>query len=487
MKFSAFIVCLFLLASCAYRNLEGSVKPVYFSTDSVVFADTMLSIQRVGYQNVMGLSFPCLEVVDLRPGEEVKTFIARPTYVEKENVEFLVYPGEHIRISADVSNQYLPAFSTVKKNKVRDRELLMLKTFQELEKKPKMPYRRDPNLLIDYNFQTILDLEKSVQAQVAPAERSSQLLFDSLCTVYHVSRKFRKLTKDYVHNRYDITILGLYQTYRDTLLAHNVYQDKIRALLPLVNGVTKTSEFNSNLARNTSGIYTYMFPDMGIRNMVTTYGGLQSCFDSIIANFNGVARDYLLSRLMFRAYTQSFTIPSDLQKTCRQYSMNKEYRKIIDRAARNNSRAQADYPALPNELLMADGKTKVKLEDVLARSKGRYVVVDLWASWCGPCMEEMPAWQALKKNYSADEIAFLSVSLDKSYLAWKSQLRQSQSDTLSNYFLIHPTNSALTKQIGLTEIPRYLLYDRNGDLVNSDAPRPSDPGLKKMLDKLLLK
>jgi len=223
MKFWLHILCLPLLSSCAYHSLEGRVKPVYFSTDSVVFTDTMVVTQRVAYLGFMGLAFPCLETVDLRNGEEVKTFISRPTLIQKEDVEFLVYPGEHIYISADASNQYSPSFSTAKKNKLRDSELSLLKTFRQIEKRPKMPYRSDVNLLLNYNFQTILDLEKTIKAQIAPAERASQILFDSLCAAYHVSPKFKKLTKDYVHNRYDMVVLSHYLTYRDTLTAHDVY------------------------------------------------------------------------------------------------------------------------------------------------------------------------------------------------------------------------------------------------------------------------
>ncbi len=486
MKLLAYILILLQLSSCAYRTLEGRVQPVYFSADSVVFSDTILSKQTVLYQNLKGLSYPCVEGVDLLQGEEVKTFISKPTIVRKENVEFLVYPREHILITADASKQYIPIFSTSSQNKVRDRELMVLKSFQQLEKRPKLPHRNDYTLLINYNFQTILDLEKIIKGEIAPAERASQLLFDSLCNVYQVSSKFRKLTKDYVRNKYDMTVLELYVTYRDTLMAHTAYLDKVKALLPEVNGVTNPSEFTFNLAQNTSGLYTCLYPDRGIRNMTATYGGVQECFDSIIANFNGVARDYLLSRVLFRAYTQTYdvTTPAIYRKTYQQYFISKDYRAIITRAARSAKHLQKNPPVLPNELLMVDGKTKVKFEDIIKQHKGKYVLVDLWASWCVPCIEEIPAWQALKKNYSSDEIAFLNVSLDRDFLKWRDHIRQFPNDSLSNYLLLHQTSAALVKQIGLSSIPRYLLYDREGNIINLDAPPPSDPELKRILDKL---
>jgi thiol-disulfide isomerase/thioredoxin len=478
MKPFVYTLSILLLTSCAYRTLEGRVKPVYFSADSAIFTDTL---QRVAYQNLMRLSHPCVEMVDLRQGQSVKAFISKPTFVRKDYMEFLVYPGEHIFITTNDSSESTPTFSTVSKNKIRDDELLVFKIFQELEKSPKIPR------LFEYTFQTILDLEKAKKTEIAHAERTSQLLFDSLCAVYHVSQKFKKLTKNYIHNRYDATVLAVYQTYRDTLLAHHVYQSKVKALLPEVNDLTKTSQFNLNVEGYTNYLYVCLFPDRGIRNMVTEVGGLQACFDSVATNFNGPARDYLLSRIMYRAYTQGSGVPSSYRNAYRHYSMNKDYRKIIAHASKQVRRAPGNSPAVPNELLMVDGKTKVRLEDVLTQYKGKYVLLDLWGSWCMPCIEEMPALQVLRKKYPADKIVFLNVSVDRSVPAWHNRLYQLQSDSLTNYLLLSQDSAALVKQIGLTTVPRYLLYDREGKIINTDAPPPSDPELEKILDKLLLK
>ncbi len=478
MKLSIFIVFLPLLISCGFRTLEGKVKPVYFSTDPAVFADTLVQVQSVTYQEVKRLDVPCLSMVDLQKGKAVQTFIAQPTIFHKDNNEFLVYPGEHIFITANPSNNYAPTFSTMNQNKVRDDELLVLKTFQKLEKRPKIP------LWIHYDFQTVLDAEKAINEKIAPSERASQLLFDSLCAAYRVSSKFKKLTKDYIHNRYDFAVLALYAEYRDTLVAHNIYQNKVRALLPQVNQLTKTSRFTLNVESNTNALYQSMFPNNGIRNMAMD-GQFQECFDSIATIFSGPARDYLLSRLMLRALEQGFCIPASYTRQYHHYSMNRSYREIIARAGRAYKKFQHDDPLLPNELLMTDGKTKVRLENVLAQNKGKYVLLDLWASWCMPCIEEIPALQALKKKYRADKIAFINVSVDTNIPAWQTRLDQLRSDSTNNYLLLNKDNAALVRQIRLYAIPRYLLYDKEGNLINIDAPEPSDPQLEKQLDKLL--
>jgi thiol-disulfide isomerase/thioredoxin len=468
-----------LLTSCGYRTPEGRVKPVYFSADATVFKDTLFPVQIVTYQNMKRLGFPCLEVVELQTGKEVKTYVAQPTIFYKENRTFLVYPNEHIFITADTSNDFIPIFSTVGKNKMRDGELLVLKTFQELEKRPDVPR------LPEYNLQTILDVEKGLKEMIAPAEQASQLLFDSLCSAYQVSQKFKKLTKDYVHNRYDFALLGLYAVYRDTLLAHHVYWEKVRALLPQVNGLTKATQFNLNVENGTNGLYSLSFPYNGIRNMATK-GGFKMCFDSVVENFSGPARDYLLSRLMYQALTQGAGIPSDYRKRYRSYSQNKDYRKIIARASREQKRLQQDSPIVPNELTAVDGKTKIKLEELLSRYKGKYVFVDLWASWCVPCLKEMPALEELSRKYPADKIAFLNVSVDSNVEAWRNRLNQFHMDSQSSYLLLNKDKAALVKEIGLSTIPRYALYDKEGKLVNADAPFPSEPRLKELLDKLLL-
>ena len=480
MKLLIYTLLLLLLASCSYRTLEGRAKPVYFSADKAVFTDTFYRARMVYYQDLMGLSYPCADVVELRQGEAVKKWIAKPTFFRKENREFLVYPGEHIFITVDDTIDYIPTFTTVRQNKVRDRELLVLKTFQKLEQRPVVPR------LADYNYQTTLDLEEALKTSVAPAERASQLLFDSLCTVYQVSRKFKKLTKAYVHNRYDHSVLGLYLTYRDTLLAHQVYWDKLRALLPQVNGLTKTRQFNENMKGYTNGLYTWLFPYKGIQNMVNA-GRFRECFDTVAAHFRGPARDYLLSRVMYQASVTGKSIPSSYRKQYRRYSMNRGYRKIVARAARAYTPPSKDSLVLPNELLEVDGKTKVVLEQVLDRHRGKYVLLDLWASWCMPCIEEMPALQELKKRYPADKITFLSVSVDASIPAWQRRLSQLQGDSLTSYLLLNKDNAALVKHIGLTTIPRYLLYGREGQIINFDAPGPSDPALRELLDQLLLK
>ncbi|MEI6946459.1 TlpA disulfide reductase family protein [Paraflavisolibacter sp. H34] len=474
MKPFASILLFLLLAACSCRTLVG-LKPVYFSADSSVFADTFSRAHWVIYPGVKGLAYPCAEIVELLPGQEVTAFVAGPTFFMRDGREFLVYPGEHILVT---EKNYVPTFATASQNKLRDRELLVLKTFFEREKKPGYPF------LPNCGYLTLLGMEQELKEQVAGAESASQRLLDSLCTAYQVSPKFKKLTRDYARNRYDLSVLDLYLTYRDTLLAHGAYRYKLKALLPEVNQVKKVSQFNRNVQNNANELHDWLY-DSGMRNRAEQ-GGFQASFDTVAATFKGPVRDYLLSRLLYRASNAGVDISARYRRRYRRYSYNRDYRKIIAGSIRQQRSLAKNSPVLPNELLAADGKTKKSLEEVISRHKGKYVLVDLWASWCLPCIEAMPALQELKKRYPSEKIAFLGLSVDKYAAPWQRRLSDLRADSSTSYLLVNHHNAALARQIGLTAIPRYLLYDREGKIIHADAPGPGDPELQQLLDKLLL-
>ena len=464
-----------ILSGCnGIKTLEGRAKPVYFTADSIIFTDTLFPVQTLSYRNLLGLG---RVGVELNKGAISKTFICKPTFFRKDYEEFLVYPGEHIFINGNnVHSDY--TFTTVNRKKRRDDELLVLKTFQKNEKYPEAPR------LAKYNLATILKLEAQQKDKIVKAQKASQQFFDSLCKAYNVRKKFRRLTKDYIKNRYDFSILSIYQLYRDTLLAHNLYWNKLKLLLPAVNGITNMSQFTLSIEEYSNELYSGIFPNSGIWSMKDETD-FQKYFDSVKNNFTGLARDYLLSRIMYRASVKGVKIPNEYFKKYRECSINKKYRKIVHRARREQQRNNRKTKILPNELLLVNGKTKIKLEKVLEQCKGKYVLIDLWASWCAPCMREMPYLKQLEQKYPKEKIAFINISLDKETYAWHSGIYKAHGDSSTNYLLLNSDRTSIAKQIRLVAIPRFLLYDKEGKLVNQDAPWPSDPQLTTMIDKYL--
>ena len=122
----------------------------------------------------------------------------------------------------------------------------------------------------------------------------------------------------------------------------------------------------------------------------------------------------------------------------------------------------------------------------LSDLKGKYVYIDVWATWCGPCLREIPALKESEKNYRGKNIQFVSISIDepKDYLKWKEMVTEKE---LVGMQLMADNNwkSKFVEDFGILGIPRFILIDPQGNIVSADAPRPSDPQLKVMLDNLL--
>ncbi|MEP3836001.1 MAG: TlpA disulfide reductase family protein [Algibacter sp.] len=115
--------------------------------------------------------------------------------------------------------------------------------------------------------------------------------------------------------------------------------------------------------------------------------------------------------------------------------------------------------------------------------KGKYVYIDLWATWCGPCKAEIPALKRVEKAYHGKNIAFVSISLDspKAYDKWKAMVKEKE---LTGVQLYAKGDQKFARDFKVNTIPRFILIDPNGIVVNDNAPRPSSKQLTKIFDRL---
>lgn len=122
----------------------------------------------------------------------------------------------------------------------------------------------------------------------------------------------------------------------------------------------------------------------------------------------------------------------------------------------------------------------------LADLKGKWVYVDVWATWCGPCRQEIPFLQEIEEKYKKKNIAFVSISVDKQedHEKWKKMVTEK---SLGGIQLMADNDwkSDFITAYSIRSIPRFILISPEGNVAEADAPRPSDPELKNMLDELL--
>jgi len=108
--------------------------------------------------------------------------------------------------------------------------------------------------------------------------------------------------------------------------------------------------------------------------------------------------------------------------------------------------------------------------------KGKYVYIDLWATWCGPCKIEIPFLKRVEKDYHGKNIAFVSISLDKqkNHETWKKMVAEKE---LTGVQLYAKENLDFVMAFNVSSIPRFILIDPQGKVLKADAPRPSSKKL----------
>ncbi len=123
----------------------------------------------------------------------------------------------------------------------------------------------------------------------------------------------------------------------------------------------------------------------------------------------------------------------------------------------------------------------------LADLKGKYVYIDLWATWCGPCKKEFPFLKKVEKMYHDKNIQFVGISVDeeKDFDKWKKMVDDLELDG-TQLFADKSFKSDFVKSYGVKGIPHYILLDPEGNIVSVDAPRPSSDKLIELFDSLNL-
>ena len=151
------------------------------------------------------------------------------------------------------------------------------------------------------------------------------------------------------------------------------------------------------------------------------------------------------------------------------------YKKALETKKLNNTPAPSfDY------INYAGGKST--LEDF----KGKYVYIDVWATWCGPCRAEIPFLKAKEEKYHDKNIVFLSSSIDtqKDFEKWKKFVGEKELKGVQ-LFADNDWKSEFVKAYNIDGIPRFILVDPKGMTVNANAPRPSAPEFDQEIGSLL--
>ncbi|MCL5246127.1 TlpA family protein disulfide reductase [Cellulophaga sp. 20_2_10] len=197
-----------------------------------------------------------------------------------------------------------------------------------------------------------------------------------------------------------------------------------------------------------------------------------------------VKDNYIKNDLLFKAANTGITFTGDVKKYYDFFmkeSTNDEHKKILT-AKYNELKTIA--PGQPSPKFVdyenyAGGTTS--LDDL----KGKYVYIDVWATWCGPCKAEIPFLQKVEKEYHGKNIEFVSISVDnkEDHDKWKSMVKDEELGG-TQLFTGDAFKTKFIEDYFVMGIPKFILLDPNGNIVNSSAPRPSDSKLIDLFNQL---
>ncbi|QZT35665.1 TlpA family protein disulfide reductase [Halosquirtibacter xylanolyticus] len=195
-----------------------------------------------------------------------------------------------------------------------------------------------------------------------------------------------------------------------------------------------------------------------------------------------------------KEYTENFS------ERAKEISQDSIYISSISKVTKNFARVNITGPVVNKvreyrltEGDLSKGKPAPKFVDFenlkggktsLGDLKGKYVYIDIWATWCIYCKQEIPYLKTIEKKYHGKNIEFVSISYDskKDHQKWVDMIKDKK---LGGVQLFANMDKSFTKAFGVRGYPTFLLVDPKGNIVTADAPRPSDPELVKLFDSLL--
>jgi thiol-disulfide isomerase/thioredoxin len=454
---------------------DGRARKAYLIPDSSLynspeFQGFEFGDLTVSYSSIKGIFEP---VFDLKKGQVEEVLISGPTFFSTYGTRFMVYPGEKILVSFRDSNVW---FTALNRGGKRNRELAFFNAERKL-------YKEKPVLKLEHpTLDAILQVEQSLEAWLSSRQKRYETSFDSLLKASRVSRRFRKLVQDDPKDFQNDWTFSFYMIHKDTLAAHGLFREKCMEML---------SRYSDYRSRSFEG-RGHMIEELGKALMphklvyMDTLEEFTQNFDAIEEGAKGFSRDYLLSRLLYTAGKRRIEVPDSYWQRYWAVSRDKDLKRIIQnmRVMQREAEAKANRVS-SNGLLFPTGRKVTSLENVLAGHRGKVILLDFWTSWCAPCLEDIPHLDTLRSRFSGSDVVIVKVSLDRETHRWKKAVLTGRQGTKDHYLMISSEKSAFVRQYGIDGIPRYMLIDREGKVVNPDAPGPGEAELAAMIEKLV--
>ena len=126
------------------------------------------------------------------------------------------------------------------------------------------------------------------------------------------------------------------------------------------------------------------------------------------------------------------------------------------------------------QVTLSDSEGK---EHTLAEFEGKILVIDVWATWCSSCLAKMPQYMKLREEFAdnaAVEFITLSIDRNKKRELWLTTLKKYSMESMTNLIVNSDEYSEFEDKYNVSGVPRYIIIDKNGNIITAYAPTPGD-------------
>jgi thiol-disulfide isomerase/thioredoxin len=412
--------------------------------------------------------------------------IYHPDTLEGANLKFSIFISEPTCMALQINNQYTPLYlepgytfsidqpivtgtsitfsgNGAEINSLNTQFSLLLEFF-------------NPRQYYDLELSEFQDLVQNIDQKADSIYAQSNQIDNSIISFYLFKTKLMTRILSYIISNYNL--------YDETVDVPEIFNNDLHSVkkyTPLIE--TGAIDFSIML-----DFYFLTF----IRPAV--YKSINPKSDSIETELPRKVDDYLRN-LEIENQLKELLIAKNIYRCLKEDGINDTTTDVYNRF--NNSYPNSRYlPALVNKyaelmgltagsltpsVLMVDPNDEVAL---LSETKGKLVYLDIWATWCKPCISSFQHYENLIRDFSGNEVEFIFLSVDNQPDKWK-QFIAGRKVPDGKHF-IEKDKGAVYDAFKIYGIPRYIVIGRDGRIIDANAPRPGSTEIKELLSKYIV-
>lgn len=225
------------------------------------------------------------------------------------------------------------------------------------------------------------------------------------------------------------------------------------------------------------------FQEMATKFQEQTYDGLELAFEFIDRNIsNQIVKNLSITRFCNMFVEFDYPIVDSIFNTFTTY--------VNDITCQNYILQRLDN--IKNEIALVNDLNDLSNTDFIGEifreiqneNQGKVLYIDVWGTWCGGCIGALPSSNNLYKELNKDKIEFIYLCINSTKENWRKVINEYELQG-KNYLLTKDQSAKLSEKFNFYGVPRYLIIDKKGKIVDYNAKHPYSSALKVELEKLM--